>query len=1244
MVGRLRLLRTAGAVVLALLSVAGALWVGPALSSPASHGSATVAAPSSAPASPGYRGASVAPSFHAHPSAPPASVGGRSLPASDILYPNPAHASVNPATGYVAPTFTSGPAPMGVSDVGVGAGGSYLYRTTSFEGTVAIRSLSAFQPAYVSNAPYQAPDWALLELNAVAVNVTYAAGAPAGVFWIQNAVHLNRTGFQLEDNIWNFSAPGATISPAVLSGRGHIYRINQFYAGFGTLSALTFPVTFDLFDNITTSSSHVVVHFGYAVVPASGPTISGTYDTVTFNGTVQSASPPQFEVDGAATTPSGSLYDAELVLGGNGGGANTNLVALNASATLRAWNRTAAAYRPVSSAYDFGSDSSETALGVAVHYANVLGTPAGTAYLETGPSYLYGLWNTTSGPFAPAVQAGSIQVQITTVPSYAFVFLNLSASGGGYSYAPSTAAGVMTAILPPGINGSAYAFDVYADGYAPGSASTNVSTTTTVTLVSSPTTLNAPVYLDGDAQARALANATIPSVGYSVSALHLWLNASQVALAPPFRILNALANPTFQLFAEQGLSLRVSVNALVQDPSTFNYTFYQAPERYYPGWTQGYFFFAGTGNFSVANTTIAGVTSLLSNPIPTFSAPTIELYGTHGSSVRSVSVSNDARGVSVVGASYTSVSSVTSTLGAQGVWASGATHLAVSGVTATGAAPRPSTGVILASVAGARISGVSATGIGLGLNSTNSTNVTVLGLNVTFGATGFSVNATNVSNVSWVNVSGGVTSASAAGNWWGSGQVSFADVAVTGSGLDLERDSVVTVDNSSATGAGSSVVQSFANSTLGTFTTISASLGAIGLNVSNGTRLTVRGLSAAMGSLGLLANDTLYLNGSSISSTASSTGVFWLGGGYAWFNGVNTSYLSVGVWADNATHITVTNVAAENGSLGPTFYLSSPVSLLYYPIAGVGLFNITNASVSNVQALYYPFAVWSNGTRLLTISNVVAWYGGYAVDVNATPHTTPASHISGVFAYGNLFGLFLENSSTVTVQGSTFEANTVLGLEIANGSSDAIKDNNFVANNGSSASGGYSRAHQQVWLNNTYAPSFSGNFWADSPYGTYTIYGVNGSARDQSTSDTFLGVYLEFTETGLVPGQKWVIALGYYPPYNSSASAIYVPYLPGLSLPSTAGRLPFAVVEPIGIKAAPRIGNVTWDLATLPAIPIVFGTPSTPLLILGLPVWAFAGLVAALVVVVLLVLLVRRRRHRPPAATAPHDVFDAELR
>jgi hypothetical protein len=1218
-------------LVVVILGVTAAWVLAPAApgSTAASHTSAAVAG-----------GAHLSPSAAGHPgealtgsapaSAYPSSrlgTSGNSLPSSDIFYPNPLASSKNAVTGAVFPSFHAPPAPMGVSDLGVGVNGTpYAYRTTSFQGTVTVGSLQAFQPGYVASPPFEAPDWALFQLNAVAVNVTYAPSAGPGVFWLQNAVHLNGTTLQLEDNIWNFSAPNASVSPTILYGNGHTYR-NQFYAGFAAIRAISYPLTITLYDNVTEVGTHDVAHFGYTLVSGLLPPVSGTYDTVTFNGTASALQPPQLEVNGSSLTPSGELYDAELVLGGNGGGANTNILALNASATLKSWNHTALAYRPIRSAYDFGADSSESVLGAAVHY---VGT-GGTAYLGTGPSILYGLWNTTSGPLGPAASPGLLQVHLTTSAAYAFVFANVTALGGAYSYAPSSRSGTMSANLPPELNATPYSFEVLADGFAPASTTvTNSSDATqTVTLTSDPTSLTAPVYLNGTAQARELANATIPQVSFARGTLYL--NATKVSLGAPFLQLNELANPTFQLFTARGVSANVSVDGFVQDPMTFNYTYYTAPVRFYSGWTQGYFFYAGSGTFSVQRVTIAGVPNLLAQPTPTLPAPTVEFYWTTASSARSITASSTAVGVTAYAASALSVSGLTVGTGAQGLAASNLSGLTVSSVNAAGLG---TVGVVLAHVSNTRISGLAATGFATGLASGNSSGVSVLGLTVGLAAVGFTANATSASNVSWMNVTGGVTSS--AGSWSNSVALRFSNVSISGSGLDLEGDSDVAVANGSATGFGTSVVAAFSNSSHGTFGTIYAAAGAVGLNLSHAQNVTIRGVTAAIDSTGALVNATSNVTASYVNSSVNSTGIAWTNGSHGTFTTIVTSTLSVGVWIGNASHATVTGVTATNDTLGAARYFVNPLSFLYYPIAGVGLYNATYVNVSGVVSSGYGYAVWSNGTKALDITNVQAWYDGTAVDINATTPLGPTlSKVQQVYSYGSDYGVFLQNSTYVTVSTSTLEASTTLGLEIQNGSHDSVTHSNFVANNRSSVSGGYSSSHVQAWTNNTTAASFSANYWAD--WGGSGDYVVNNSVKDLSPQGEFYGPYLEFTESGLFSDQAWQIGIGLTPEYNATASAIYIP---GWTLPNTT--LAFVVFGPLVPAPHPRYGNVTWDGSTLPAVHIQFGTPPTPLLILGLPVWAFA-LIVALVLLVVLVFVVRKmRRRRPPAA--PIDTFDPELR
>lgn len=1145
------------------------------------------------------------------------------LAPSDIFYPNPSTPSPLSSSGLVAPPFTSGPAPMGLSDLGVNTTGAYSYQTKSFEGVLAIQSFRALAPGYVEASPFQAPDWALLQLNAVAVNISYP-GNGTGVFWFQNGVHLNGSRLQFEDNVWNFSSPGASMPSSTLHGvAGKIYR-DQFYAGFAPSRSITFPFTLTLFDTMAKSGMHDVVYFNYTIRNYLGVTTSGSYDTVTFNGTASLLSPPAFRVDGSAYTPSGLLYDAELVLGGNGGGAHTNVVDLNATADLRAWNATSSAYLPIRSGYDFGADSSETAYGVAVHYLN----STATAYLGQGPSMLYGLWNTSSSTgVAPSARAGWIHVRLTTDPQYAFLFTNLSSSG--YSYAPTTTAGLATADLPPPPAGSPYVFDAWADGYAPSpdvTVSDNTTGTQTIHLSTSPSTLDAPLYLLTDNQAAAFGATGTVGTGYASSGPTLWLNASSVRLAAPFLSLNVEGNPTFQLFVEQGLSTGILVNGFVQSPTTFNYTYYQGSSRYYPGWTQGYFFYGGGGRFHVGNTTLRGQPSLLAQSVPTFSAPTVEFYFTHGASADHLYASQDAQALTIVGGSSFTLANISATLGGTAVAARNSSHLNLSGISADGFDPsfRPSVAVSYSGVAHSSIVDLSVADLAQGLVSSSTTYLDLTGLEVSAGGTGVAASATGPANVTWVNVTGGLSSAG--GNWSNSQELVFRHLSVGGTGFDLVNDLLVTMVNCSADGFSAGLVQSFNGSSGATFTGINATNGAIALNLTGASDIVLDTIGAESFSIAASILNTTSVTIDHVMSSINSTGVLWDGG--AWANVSNVSVIagSLGVWISNATDIAITNVTAQNLSLGDSFYFFRPGSFVNYPISAVALFNDRRATVTDVRATHYPFAVWSNLTRNLTISNVVGWYCGNVVSVNLT-HVVP-SHIENIFSFGSQIGVWLRDCSYLTVRTSTFEDSSILGVKVMNGSNNNVLHNDFIGNNGSSVTGTYSSNHWQAWANTTLV-NFNFNYWSDwSGIGSYPIN--NTTDANPGPLNTY---YLGFTESGLVRGSAWSFQLDDYPTYTTTLPLVDIP---AWSL--AKGQLPFKVLGPTGIAAHPDSGNVNWTGGTLPPIHITFGTPSQQLTLLGQPVWVVvAAIVVAAGAGLGTYLLWRRRRHPPSGRLDPLD-------
>ncbi len=1160
--------------------------------------------------------------------------GAAGLPLWKVLPPNP---NVNPtlsSKGLVVPTFSTVPAPMGISDLGVNAAGAYTYRTKGFEGTLAFQTFRAFEPGYEASPSYQAPDWAVVKLAAVAVNISYPhATSPTGVFWVENAVHLNGSRLKFEDNIWNFSAVSAGLPLSTLHGTAGKIYLARFYAGFGPSLAVTFPFTLDLYVNLTKGATHDVLYFNYTIINNLGARLPGTYDIVTFNGTASSASPPQFEVSGSGYTPAGLLYDSELVVGGNGGGAHTNLLDLSATAKLREWAHATSKFLPVRSAYDFGVDSSETASGIASHYVNKSGKPVPTVHLVQGPSMLYGLWNTSSATgVAPAAKSGWIGVNLSSSPDYAFLFANLS-SATAYAYAPSGATGTMTTELPPPPTGAPYVFDAWADGYQP-SANVPVSgnTTQTVSLTASPSILDAPVYLNGDTQAAALGAARVTGMGYAGSSpATLWLNASAVQLAAPFRSLNDESYPAFQLLVAQGLSTNVVVNGFEQSRFTFNYTSDLGTSRYLPGWTQGYFFFGGSGRFTVGNTSLEAAPSAVPQAVPTLPAPTVEFYFTHGSSAYQLSSSLDAHAVTAFGVSSLRLSNISAVSGGKAVVASNSTNLTITTVSADGQDPlfHPSVGITLTGVRRTSIVGLAASNLAEGLTSAGSTYLNLSSLSVASGATGVSATATGSANVVWMNVTGGVPSA--AGNWTGSNELSFKHLGVRGTGLVLTNDLVVTMVNCSAQGPGSSVVQSFNGSKQGTFTGINASNSATGLNLTLASNLTVTDVVAQSQSLGVAVAGSTGATVTNVLAETNSLGVLWNLSSTGTISTVSAFVDSLGVWAENASGLTISGVKASNNSLDREAYFSIPGSLSSYPIAAVGLLHDNGITVTDVQATYYPFAVWANYTQGLTLTSVIGWYCGTVVsDFENATLGEAHSLISQVFSFGSRLGILLVNCEYVKVEASTLEASQGFGINISNGSSNNVTNTNFVANNNSSVTGGYSVSHAQAWTNRV-TNHFYENYWADWPgIGRYPI---NNSVDIKPLTTGFYSFYLEFTESGLAGGQAWTFALGNYPAYTTTSSVVYIP---GWTL--SAGRLPFKVLAPVGVAANPRYGNVSWAGATLPPIHIVFGTPVHPLMILGVAAWLFLTVVGAVVAVVVGVFFYRRRGRRPPAPrTNPLD-------
>jgi hypothetical protein len=543
-----------------------------------------------------------------------------------------------------APVYSTVPAPMGLADLGVGPSGPYQYTTSEFEAEITLSSFAAYSPGYASWT--EALDWDTLSLDTVVENIPVGdsvSAAPVGVFWTENAVRFNGTEFQFEDNVWNFSSPLASVEPTTIENASSVLPAPaldgvDFYHHWGPEFRVSFPVTLTLANTLTDSGGRPEVDFNYTL---AGPdtNASGSYDQVTFEQVASPSDPPHFVVNGSATTPFGLPEDAEFVFGGDGSGSNAMVDQLNGTASLCFWRL--GSCDTVSSSYDYGEDSGGTSEGIAAYFEGT------TEHLNAGPSFLYGLWNTSGSRLGPSASPGWVDVRVSIAPEFGLLLATNSSArawstAGNFSFAPTTENGLENANLPPPVPGDPYVFEAWADGFDPGAGtiSGNASGNLTLSLVAAPADWNAPVYLVGDAQVAAFGRSGTLGVAYADGTLSV-TNVSD-SLSAPFLRLNDYLYPTFVLFATSGLKLdSVSLSRLGQGPGSSGFDWYGLTETL-PGITQGYYFDGGNGEYQVDNTTVS-VTPADStlNPFATLpepSPPAVEFYDTEAS--RAVNVSS----------------------------------------------------------------------------------------------------------------------------------------------------------------------------------------------------------------------------------------------------------------------------------------------------------------------------------------------------------------------------------------------------------------------------------------------------------------------------------------------------------------------------------------------------------------------------------------------------------------------------
>ncbi len=406
------------------------------------------------------------------------------------------------AGGTITPLYDNAPAPMGLGDFGIRDVNGTNVGTISYTQSVkAMVNLNSVTPIYVTSS---APDIFTMQLNTVLTGTTLF-GSPTYQFWIQNVPIYTVSDHTLsfEDNIWNFSSPAVAISANAIYSHGPYGFVipGLAYISGGPSFHIPEPFTVYVYNNASVVNDRPTVYFNYTVVPSTGPAFSGSYDQVEFNSSIGTptgpAATPSFQINGKAANPTGFLLnDAEIMLGGPGGGSTTTLFHISGSMGLWTLPNGTSTYQTVPAAYDFGTDTGETSEGIA-EYATTGANPI--AELNSGPSILYPLWGIAGAT------PGFETVTIDLTPVNAFVFANQGSSFDATlaGWAPTPTSNPVTYYLAPGT----YTFKFLLSEYTPALRTVTGSTSLTVTMKSNPSLgVYTPLWAQSNSELAAISN------------------------------------------------------------------------------------------------------------------------------------------------------------------------------------------------------------------------------------------------------------------------------------------------------------------------------------------------------------------------------------------------------------------------------------------------------------------------------------------------------------------------------------------------------------------------------------------------------------------------------------------------------------------------------------------------------------------------------------------------------------------
>ncbi len=227
------------------------------------------------------------------------------------------------------------PAPIGLADYGIGYNNiPYEYNTTSFLGSAKINNISVINNTTGSKCM-------TFQFN---INLVFNNSNKEYVYWVQDVAFLNTYSKVITfiDNIWNMSSGDANMHNSTIKGNGtignssgtHFYYARALDNLPGNDIYLKYPATINFMVNSTMKNGmpelELMYNDGYGWV---------TYDTPVFTFATNLTKDYNFVVDGYNYEPDCySFYDAELILGGPGGGSSTVDMKSNINLSIQYWN------------------------------------------------------------------------------------------------------------------------------------------------------------------------------------------------------------------------------------------------------------------------------------------------------------------------------------------------------------------------------------------------------------------------------------------------------------------------------------------------------------------------------------------------------------------------------------------------------------------------------------------------------------------------------------------------------------------------------------------------------------------------------------------------------------------------------------------------------------------------------------------------------------------------------------------